>query len=176
MVYNGTSTGGEDVAKAGAKGIREDWTSGDGLARVLEWVSEGREDKQIAKIIGIHPGTFCDWKNKCPEFGEAIKKARYRWFDTVLPEVENAAFKLAVGYSYKETTRERREVEKGVYELVVTKEVTKHQPANPVANMYWLQNRASDAWKDRRNQQPEADESGETGVVAIAPVKEDGDA
>ena len=156
-----------------AKGLYQDWISGDGLARVLEWVAEGREDKQIAKIIGIHPATLCEWKNSYPEFAEAIKKARSKWFDTVLPEVENAAYKLAVGYSYTEVTRERKEIAKGVFELVVTKEVLKHQSASPVANMYWLQNRAPEMWKDRRNVGTEVDESGETGVVALTPVKEE---
>ena len=159
-----------------AKGIHADWTSGEGLARVLEWVSEGREDKQIAKLIGIHPGTLCEWKNSYPEFGEAFKNARYKWFDTVLPEVENAAYKLAVGYSYTEVTKERvKDKETGEYTLMVTKEVIKHAAPNPVANMYWLQNRAPDVWKDRRNMGQEPDESGETGVALMPDASRGGD-
>ena len=157
-----------------AKGVYSDWVQGDGLARVLEWVSEGREQKQIAELIGISPGTLYAWRKAYPEFDEAFKKGRVDWFERALPEVENAAYRLATGYTYKETTQELKDVG-GTLQLVVTKVVTKHAAPNPVSNMYWLQNRAPDVWKDRRNQQPEADETGETGV-ALMPDANKGDA
>ena len=156
------------------KSSYEPWVTEDGLARIVEWCGEGRVDKQIAQMIGITPGTLCEWKNRFPNIAEAFKTGRSQWFATALPEVENAAYKLATGYSYDEITRERREVSDGVYELVETKRVTKHQPANPVSNMYWLQNRAPDVWKDRRNVGAEPDDSGETGVVALASVTDEG--
>ena len=155
-----------------AKGLYKDWISGDGLARVLEWVSEGRENKQIAKLIDISENTLYSWRKAYPQFGEAFKKGRIDWFERALPDVENAGFRLATGYTYTETTEERKELADGSYGLVVTKVVTKHQAPNPVANMYWLQNRAPDTWKDRRNVGQEQDESGETGVVALAEVVE----
>ena len=153
----------------------EPWLTEEGLARVVEWVSEGRPDKQIAKIMDISRVTLWRWRKEHETLDNAFKTGREAWFDSSLPEVENAGFKLATGYTYKETTEELKDVG-GTLQLVVTKVVTKHVAPNALANMYWLQNRASNMWKDRRNQQPEQDESGETGVVAIAPVKEGGDA
>ena len=156
-----------------AKGLYQDWISGEGLARVLEWVAEGREQKQIAKLIGINAATFYEWRKAYPDFDAAFKKGRADWFERALPEVENAAYRLATGYTYTETTEERKELADGSYGLVVTKVVTKHQAPNPVANMYWLQNRAPDTWKDRRNVGQEQDESGETGAIEISSVTPD---
>ena len=153
-----------------AKGVYQEWTQGEGLERVRQWVANGMEDKWIADQIGIGRTTIYAWRKSYPDFEDAFKSGRTVWFETSLSDVENAAYKLATGYSYKETTQELREIE-GEMKLVVTKVVTKHQAPNPVSNMYWLQNRAPEKWKDRRNMQPADDESGETGVVAIAEVK-----
>lgn len=145
----------------------EPWLTDEGLARIVEWCAEGRENKQIAKMIGIHPATLWDWRKKYATLDDAFKTGREKWFDIALPAVENAAYDLAVGYTYKETTRELKKQDDGSYALVVTKEVTKHQPANPVSNMYWMQNRAPDMWKDRRNMGQEQSDSGDTGVALI---------
>ena len=150
----------------------ERWLTDEALARIVEWCSEGREDKQIAEIMGISRITLWRWRKEHETLDNAFKSGRECWLATSLPDVVNAAYRLATGYSYDEITQERREVSDGVYELVETKRVTKHQPANPVSNMYWLQNRAPDTWKDRRNVGQEPDDSGETGVVALAEVVE----
>ena len=148
----------------------ERWLTDEGLAQVTEWCSEGREDKQIAGIMGISRITLWRWRKEHETLDNAFKTGRECWFVSSLPEVENAGFKLATGYTYKETTEELKDVG-GTLQLVVTKVVTKHAAPNPIANMYWLQNRAPDVWKDRRNAKPEEDTSGETGVALLPEVK-----
>lgn len=159
-----------------AKGIYQDWIQGEGLERVRTLVAEGVPDKDIAKnVIGISRGTLYEWRQLYPDFADDFKKSRAVYYDTTNQEVINAIKNRAIGYTYTETTRERiKNKETDEYELVVTKEVTKHLPADPTSAFYWLQNRMPDEWKDRRNVGQEPDESGETGVVALASVADEG--
>ncbi len=58
--------------------------------------------------------------------------------------VENALLKRALGYDYTETRYE--ETDKGSK----TVKVTRHQPADPRAAIFWLKNRRPDKWSDKQ--------------------------
>ena len=65
--------------------------------------------------------------------------------------VENALLKRALGYKYKETTKEPvKNQDTGEYELTITKEVTKEVSPDVTAQIYWLKNRKPNEWRDRR--------------------------
>ena len=66
--------------------------------------------------------------------------------------IENALVKRALGYSYKEVTRERKlvrnpETDEHEYKLVVTKTVTKHVVPDVGAQQYYLEHRAPKRWE-----------------------------
>lgn len=75
-----------------AKGIYKEWLTGDKLILLQGWAREGLTDAQIAHNIGINPATIYDWKNKYPEFANALKKGK----EVVDYEVENALLKRAL--------------------------------------------------------------------------------
>ena len=75
-----------------AKGIYKEWLTGDKLILLQGWAREGLTDAQIAHNIGINPATIYDWKNKYPEFANALKKGK----EIVDFEVENALLKRAL--------------------------------------------------------------------------------
>ena len=79
------------MAKVGRKTKYDDFIDRKGLVLVEGWARDGLTDLQISKNIGVAMSTFCDWKNKHPEFSEALKRSK----EAADYEVENALFKKA---------------------------------------------------------------------------------
>ena len=98
--------------------------------------------------MGISAATLYNWKREHLEILEALKKGK----EVVDKMVENALLKRALGYSYKETTRELF-VDKatGIEELKVTKVVEKEVIPDTTAQIFWLKNRKPEEWRDKRN-------------------------
>lgn len=113
------------------------------LHLIEKWISEeGLFDHQLAQRMGIGHSTIYEWQGKYPEFAEVMKKAKDRADELV----ENALFKRAIGYEYTEVVKERAKNGR----LVVVKETVKENAPNVTAQIFWLQNRKPDQWKDRR--------------------------
>ena len=115
------------------------------------WARDGLKDKQIAENIGCSVSTLCEWKNKFPEFSEALKRGK----DVADYIVENELFEscktrtVTVKKPFKLKTvkvdgKKRLEEERIEYaeEQVVV-------PANVTAQIFYLKNRRPDKWKDR---------------------------
>ena len=93
----------------------------------------------------IHIATLCDWKNRFSEFSEALK----RGFAPVDFEVENALLKRAKGYEYEETTTEIFEMPDGTTRKHIKKVMRQIAP-DVTAQIYWLNNRRPDRWRNRK--------------------------
>lgn len=129
-----------------AKGKYADWLTPEGLLKIEGWARDGLIDEQIAKNIGIRAGTLYEWKNRFPEFSEALKRGK----EVVDREVENALLKRALGYEYTETTREAvQDPSSGEVRMQVTKKVTKQVAPDTTAQIFWLKNRKPDKWRDK---------------------------
>ena len=126
-----------------ANGKYQQWLEPEGLTLLEGWARDGLTDEQIAGNIGINTSTLHDWKNKFPKISESLKKGK----EVVDIQVENALLKRALGYTYKETTRECDEDG----ELKVTKVVTKEVVPDTTAQIFWLKNRRPDLWRDKQN-------------------------
>lgn len=68
------------------------------LEDISKWADEGLTEILIAKNLGISTATFYDYKNKHPEFSEAIKKGRA----PLISRVRGALVKRAEGFNYEE--------------------------------------------------------------------------
>ena len=129
-----------------AKGKYQKWLEPENLILLQGWARNGLTDEQIAKNMGISRSTLAEWKKKYSDISDTLKKGK----DVVDIEVENALLKKALGYSYKETTKELSvDKETGESKLIVTKEVTKHIAPDTAAGIFWLKNRRPDEWRDR---------------------------
>ena len=73
----------------------EDWLTKEGLALIEGWARDGLTDEQIAHNMGINTSTIYDWKEKYPDFSNALKNGK----EVVDRLVENALLKRALGYS-----------------------------------------------------------------------------
>lgn len=116
----------------------------DNLIRIAAWTRDGLSEAQIAKNLGISYMTFRRAK-KDPEYGEQISEALIQTKDVVDMEVENMLLKRARGYEYDEVTEE---YEMGI--LVKRKVTRKMVVPDTTAQIFWLKNRKSDVWRDRR--------------------------
>lgn len=127
------------------RGKYSDWITKEGLLLVEGWARDGLTDEQIAHNIGIARSTLYGWKNSYPEFDEALRKGK----EVIDREVENALLNRALGYSYVEE-QETEEVDPDGE--VTTKKTTrtKHVVADTTAQIFWLKNRKSKEWRDRK--------------------------
>lgn len=123
----------------------DDWLDEDHLLLIAGWTRDGYTYKDIAKKIGISSSAFNRWRNRYPQFNQAMKEGR----EIVDYKVENALLKSALGYETKETKvtilmRYGKVVEE-------TKETTTREVVpNVTAIQTWLYNRLPDKW-NRRN-------------------------
>lgn len=114
------------------------------LVEIEAWKRDGLTDEQIFKNLGISRDTFYKYKEKYTDFSDALKKGK----EVADIEVENALFKRAIGYTYKEVTKEVKDIDGKKSTFI--KEVTKVVPGDVAAQIFWLKNRKSNNWKDKR--------------------------
>lgn len=136
----------------GAKGKYHDWLTSESLTRLEGWARDGLTDEQIAQKMGISKGTLYDWKNKFPEFSNALKNGK----EVVDTLVENALLKRALGYNYLEITEEEGDLG------YKKKTVHKQMPPDVTAQIFWLKNRRPDKWRDK----PVSEKDIENGIVS----------
>ncbi len=113
----------------------------------------GATDVEMAEYFHVAPSTFADWKVKYPEFSEAIKAGK-------LPsdsDVANALYERATGAEWVEEQASKvKEVEyeagKRVREIerVEVVEVTRRAPPDTTSMIFWLKNRRSVDWRDKK--------------------------
>lgn len=115
-----------------------DFLKEDGLLKVAAWARDGDTDENIAKRIGVGRRAIYEWKQKYPEFAEALRKSRM----AVDIEVENALYNRATGTTITETVTD---------ENGNTKTFTKQLPPDVTAQIFWLKNRKPTHWRDKRD-------------------------
>lgn len=131
-----------------AKGKYEQWLTEEGLLQLEAWARNGLTDEQIAANIGISRSTLNEWKNRFSDISDTLKRGK----EIVDIQVENALLKRALGYTYKEITREAQfNPQTEQYEMVVTKEVTKEVVPDTTAQIFWLKNRKPEEWRDKKD-------------------------
>jgi ACT domain-containing protein len=115
------------------------------LIEIEAWKRDGLTDEQIFKNLGISKDTFYKYKDKYADFSDALKKGK----EVADIEVENALFKRAIGYKYKEVIKEVKEIDgkKTTY----VKEIIKEVPGDVGAQIFWLKNRKSSKWRDKQD-------------------------
>lgn len=115
------------------------------LVEIEAWKRDGLTNEQIMKNLGIGRDSFYRYKDKYSEFSDALKKGK----EIADIEVENALFKRAIGYRYKEKIKEVKEIDGK--KTVFIKEVEKEMPGDVAAQIFWLKNRKSSKWKDKQD-------------------------
>lgn len=99
----------------------------------------GATDKQICAALNISTGTLDKWKNRRPEFADALTAGKLM-ADAM---VAKATFHRAIGYEHDDI--DIRVVDK---EIVQTP-IRKYFPPDPTCCIWWLKNRQRDLWRDK---------------------------
>lgn len=129
-----------------AKGKYQEWLEPEKLILIEGWARDGLTDEQIASNMGIGYSTLQTWKSKYQDIRDTLKRGK----EVIDRQVENALLKRALGYRYKETTRELlTDKNTGLSELVVTKVVEKEVVPDTTAQIFWLKNRKPSVWRDK---------------------------
>lgn len=118
------------------------------LALVKGWRRRGLSKEQIAENLGISEQSYDNYIKRYEDFADAVEEGA----DECEIHIENALVKRALGYSYKEVTKERKlvknpETGEDEYKLVTTKSVTKHVVPDVGAQQYYLEHRAPKRWE-----------------------------
>lgn len=133
-----------------AKGKYQEWIEPEGLLKIEGWARDGLTEEQIAHNMGIRRETLIEWKKKYPNISNTLKRGK----EIIDRQVENALLKRALGYSYKETTKELIfDKETGKTELKITKEVEKEVVPDTTAQIFWLKNRKPEEWREKQEVQ-----------------------
>ena len=126
----------------GRKGLYHEWISKEGLVKLEGYARDGKTDKQIAEMIGISTVTLYDWKNRFPNFANALKLGK----EVVDRQVESALLQKALGNATSE------EILYSVDEYgnqIEERRIVKKAAPDTASAIFWLKNRKSDVWKDR---------------------------
>ena len=105
-------------------------------------ISAGMTEKDIAERMGVAESTLSKWKIGHPEFAAALVNGR------AVPNqlVEGALFKRAIGYDVDEVTQQRD----GEGNVTRTWLHRKHISPDTGAIVFYLINRMSDVWRDKK--------------------------
>lgn len=77
------------------------------FSQILEWLSNGATERQIAEKLGIAYSTFNDYKVKYPELTEILEKGRRN----LVADLRGALVKKAMGFDYTETKVVKEHIE-----------------------------------------------------------------
>lgn len=138
-----------------AKSTITEWEEPEKLLLLEAWARDGLTDEQIAGNMGITVRSLYNWKKKSIPIFQSLKIGK----EVADIEVENALRKKALGFRETEqavSTRRMVEYENGkrvreITEPVVT-EVERYYPPDTTAQIFWLKNRKSEQWRDKREQ------------------------
>lgn len=99
----------------------------------------GATDVEMADFFGVAVSTFYLWKNKQPDFSEALKTGKAAADE----RVERSLYHKATGYTF--------ESEK-VFQYqgqIIRAPFREHVPPDTTAMIFWLKNRRPDEWRDK---------------------------
>ena len=101
---------------------------------------KGLTDAQVAEILGVHSDTYYNWKKAHPKFFDTIKNIKEQHDRSVTRSLRERA----LGFKCKE---DKIFLHNGKPVIVPT---VKHYPPDPTSMIFWLKNRQSDKWADKK--------------------------
>lgn len=95
--------------------------------------------EEMAKIFDVAYTTVCKWKEKVPEFDDAIRRGGA----IADGKVVDALYKNALGHAGEKIFYDQKEG-------TIVRADTYHKP-DPVSGIFWMKNRQPHLWRDRHD-------------------------
>lgn len=111
------------------------------LDLIAQWARDGAIERDIAKKLGVSESTFSGYKKEHPELMETLTVNK----EVADARVESALYKRATGYEYTETSKEVGP------DGVKIKTTVKQVAPDVTAQIYWLNNRRPDRWRNKQD-------------------------
>ena len=111
------------------------------LDLIAQWARDGSIERDIAKKLGVSESTFSGYKKEHEELLQTLTVNK----EVADARVESALYKRAIGYEYTETSREQGPGG------VKTKTTVKQVAPDVTAQIYWLNNRRPDRWRNKQD-------------------------
>ena len=142
--------------KKGARSKYDLLDMADRLPEVEQMARNGYTNKDICQALGIAQQTLNNWREKYPDFAEAIKKGKM----IVDAEIEQKLITNEKGHLFWEETQELmpvmdEETGRMINEMTTVKRVLKYIKPDTTAQIFWLKNRRPNDWRDRQHLQHE---------------------
>ena len=110
--------------------------------QALKLCKLGLTNEELADFFGVVVATLYNWRDKHPEFMEALKAGK----TMADAEVASKLFHRATGYEHPEDDI------KSVGGAIVITPTVKHYPPDTTAAIFWLKNRQPALWRDKREE------------------------
>ena len=124
----------------------------------------GLTDKEMADVFCVTVSTFFLWKDKHPEFSEALMRGK----TGADAKVAQSLYHRALGYEHKETITATFQGK-----ITDTMEVIKHYPPDTPAATLWLKNRQPKLWRDTQNIEIAGPNGGPLLIRAVSTMSDD---
>ena len=121
-----------------------EWLKEENLNLIRSWKTRGLTNEQIAKNIGVTTTTLYKWQGQFIEFADALKRGR----EHAVAELENAAFKAAIGYDVEEQ-RQYAVIGKDGLERTRQEKIKKHIPPNHTMLIFLMKNIGRHVWSNK---------------------------
>lgn len=102
----------------------------------------GATDVEMADFFNVAVSTFYLWKNKQPEFSEALKAGK----SAADERVERSLYHKAVGYTFESEKVFQHQGQ------IIRAPIREHVPPDTTAMIFWLKNRRADDWREKTEQ------------------------
>lgn len=119
---------------------------------LLQLVRDGATFKDACQAVGVSESQLYRWKNEKEDFAQDLKKAQREHRAKIVPELERALYKRALGYEVEEKKVET--FPDGNERVTITK---KHISPDVGALVFALCNLAPGDWRNKVEQKVEGD-------------------
>lgn len=116
------------------------------IPTIIAWKRKGLTNAEVFENLGVGDTAMAKYRREHPELELALKNGK----SDADAQVENALFRSALGYEVTETETVTVTDDEGT-ETVRTKTTINHVKGNVASMIFYLKNRLSAEWQDRKN-------------------------
>ncbi|MCD8294135.1 MAG: helix-turn-helix domain-containing protein [Clostridia bacterium] len=121
--------------------------------KILTLMAEDEySQKEIARMVGVHDTTICDWKVKFPDFAEECREATAKLVEKRLVECKRSLQKLINGYYVDEERTDYIPDEKDPSKAKIRSQSTYHKYVAPNlgAIIHYQSNMDPEHWQNKQ--------------------------